>query len=70
MRGDAIVAASSRASARCWAVPHLSLEAQRTGSFGIGKGGLDGKAVIAWAIVGIPILWGVWVTLRKAAALL
>ena len=44
-------------------------EAQRTGSFGIGKGGLDGKAVIAWAIVGIPILWGVWVTLQKAAAL-
>ena len=46
-----------------------ALEAQRTGSFGIGRGGFDGKAVIAWAIVGIPILWGVWVTLQKAAAL-
>jgi MFS family permease len=43
--------------------------AERTGSSGIGRGGLDGKAVIAWAIVGIPILWGIWVTLQKAAAL-
>lgn len=40
-----------------------------SGSFGIGRGGLDGKAVIAWAVVGIPILWGVWVTLKKTAAL-
>ncbi|MDJ1464038.1 OFA family MFS transporter [Nitratireductor sp. GZWM139] len=40
-----------------------------TGSFGIGKGGFDGKALIAWAIVGIPILWGVWITLQKTAAL-
>jgi MFS family permease len=40
-----------------------------SGSFGIGKGGLDGKAVIAWAIVGIPIIWGVWMTLKKTAAL-
>ncbi|MBN8241473.1 OFA family MFS transporter [Nitratireductor aquimarinus] len=40
-----------------------------TGSFGIGKGGFDGKALMAWAIVGIPILWGVWITLQKTAAL-
>ncbi|WP_295808577.1 OFA family MFS transporter [uncultured Nitratireductor sp.] len=40
-----------------------------TGSFGIGKGGFDGKALLAWAIVGIPILWGVWITLQKTAAL-
>ncbi|MBY8915169.1 OFA family MFS transporter [Nitratireductor rhodophyticola] len=40
-----------------------------TGSFGIGKGGFDGKALAAWAIVGIPILWGVWITLQKTAAL-
>jgi MFS family permease len=39
------------------------------GSFGIGRGGFDGKALIAWAIVGIPILWGVWITLKKTAAL-
>ncbi|MBN7760104.1 OFA family MFS transporter [Nitratireductor aquibiodomus] len=40
-----------------------------TGSFGIGKGGFDSKALMAWAIVGIPILWGVWITLQKTAAL-
>ncbi|PWE57915.1 MFS transporter [Metarhizobium album] len=40
-----------------------------TGSFGIGKGGLDAKAVLAWAVVGIPLLWGIWVTLRNTAAL-
>jgi hypothetical protein len=39
------------------------------GSYGIGKGGLDGAAVIAWLIVGVPILWGVWVTLSKAFVL-
>ncbi len=40
-----------------------------TGSFGIGKGGFDGKALLAWAVVGIPILWGVWVTLSKSFVL-
>jgi MFS family permease len=41
----------------------------KTGSYGIGRGGLDGKAIVAWGFVGIPILWGVWVTLQKAAIL-
>jgi MFS family permease len=36
------------------------------GSYGIGKGGLDGAAVVAWLIVGIPIVWSVWITLSKA----
>ncbi|CAK7256898.1 MULTISPECIES: OFA family MFS transporter [unclassified Shinella] len=40
-----------------------------TGSFGIGKGGLDAKAVLAWAVVGLPLLWGIWVTLKSTAAL-
>lgn len=40
-----------------------------TGSFGIGKGGLDAKAMLAWAAVGLPLLWGVWVTLRSSFAL-
>ncbi|CDN55908.1 Nitrate/nitrite transporter [Neorhizobium galegae bv. officinalis bv. officinalis str. HAMBI 1141] len=40
-----------------------------TGSFGIGTGGLDAKAAIAWAVVGIPLLWGVWVTLRSSLVL-
>jgi MFS family permease len=40
-----------------------------TGSFGIGTGGLDAKAAMAWAVVGIPLLWGIWVTLRSSFAL-
>jgi MFS family permease len=43
-----------------------STAAAAGGSYGIGKGGLDGAAVIAWLIVGIPIAWGVWITLSKA----
>jgi MFS family permease len=37
------------------------------GSFGIGKGGLDGRAALFWAFVGIPLAWGVWKTLESAA---
>lgn len=40
-----------------------------SGSFGIGKGGFDGPALLAWAVVGIPLLWGIWVTLKTAAAI-
>ena len=39
------------------------------GSYGIGKGGLDGAAVVAWLVVGVPILWGVWITFDKALVL-
>ncbi|HEV7416631.1 MAG TPA: OFA family MFS transporter [Tianweitania sediminis] len=39
------------------------------GSFGIGRGSFDGRALLAWLAVGIPILWGVWVTLKSTAAL-
>jgi MFS family permease len=39
------------------------------GSFGIGKGGLDWRAAIFWAFVGIPLAWGVWITLQSTAAL-
>jgi hypothetical protein len=28
-----------------------------------------GLVVLAWAAVGLPLLWGVWNTLLKAAAL-
>ncbi|MCF3639418.1 OFA family MFS transporter [Rhizobium sp. TRM95111] len=44
-------------------------ESGPTGSFGIGTGGFDGKALAAWAVVGIPILWGVWITLQKTFVL-
>jgi MFS family permease len=36
------------------------------GSFGIGKGGLDAKALLFWAVVGIPLAWGVWKTVESA----
>ncbi len=39
------------------------------GSFGIGRGGLDGSTALAWGIVGAPIAWGVWITLSKSLAL-
>src|SRR5215472_3306584 len=41
--------------------------ARQTGSFGIGKGGLDGKAALFWLFVGIPLAWGVYRTLLSAA---
>ena len=28
-----------------------------------------GLVVLAWVLVGVPLLWGVWNTLLKAAAL-
>ena len=39
------------------------------GSYGIGKGGLDLPAAIFWAIVGIPLAWGVWITLKSVSTL-
>ena len=40
-----------------------------TGSFGIGKGVLDAKALPFWLLVGIPLAWGVWKTVQKAVGL-
>jgi MFS family permease len=40
------------------------------GSYGIGRGAiLRPGALLAWAVVGVPLGWGVWVTLQKAAVL-
>jgi hypothetical protein len=36
------------------------------GDYGIGRGGLDGKALAFWSFVGIPIAWGAWITLKNA----
>ena len=44
--------------------------ATTTGSFGIGKGGLDWQAALFWCFVGIPLAWGVWITLESAAKIL
>jgi MFS family permease len=39
----------------------------RTSSFGIGYGGFDAEAAVAWALVGVPLAWGVYMTLLSAA---
>ncbi|MDB5502363.1 MAG: major facilitator superfamily 1 [Tardiphaga sp.] len=39
------------------------------GSYGIGKGGLDASTAAFWAFVGIPLAWGVWLTLQSAVAI-
>jgi len=39
------------------------------GSYGIGHGKFNVKAGLAWAVVGLPICWGVWITLSKALLL-
>src|SRR5215475_12981683 len=44
-----------------------SVAAVQTGSFGIGKGGLDVRAALFWAFVGVPLAWGVWTTFSHAA---
>ncbi|MGZ6010414.1 MAG: MFS transporter small subunit, partial [Caulobacteraceae bacterium] len=43
--------------------------AESHGSAGIDRGRFDAMTALAWAAVGLPLLWGVWVTLTKAAAL-
>ena len=35
----------------------------------IDRGRFDAATAAAWAVVAVPLLWGVWVTLTKAAAL-
>jgi MFS family permease len=52
--------------ARLQAASAKSAGAVQSGSFGIGKGGLDVKAALFWAFVGIPLAWGVWKTLESA----
>jgi hypothetical protein len=34
-----------------------------------GASGQWGQVILAWVLVGVPLLWGVWNTLLKAAAL-
>ena len=36
---------------------------------GDGGTGQWGMVALAWALVGVPLLWGVWNTLLKAVAL-
>lgn len=46
-----------------------AVNAGPSGSFGIDRGGLDAKALLAWACVGLPLAWGVWVTVKASLAL-
>jgi MFS family permease len=48
---------------------HEKADVPTTGSFGIGTGGLDGKAAAFWLLVGIPLAWGVSKTVEKALVL-
>jgi MFS family permease len=48
---------------------HEKATAVQTGSFGIGKGGLDFKAFLFWMLVGVPLAWGIWNTFEKALVL-
>jgi MFS family permease len=52
--------------AKLQAASAKSAAAVQSGSFGIGLGGLDAKAALFWAFVGIPLAWGVWKTLESA----
>jgi MFS family permease len=36
----------------------------------VGSEGFDIRALLAWAAVGIPLAWGIWITLQKAFHLL
>jgi MFS family permease len=57
---------STEEVSRLQAASAKSEAAVQHGSFGIGKGGLDAKAALFWAFVGIPLAWGVWKTLESA----
>ena len=43
--------------------------AQKSPEAGDSRPGQWGLVAVAWLLVGIPLLWGVWTTLQKAAAL-
>jgi MFS family permease len=46
-----------------------STVSKKKGSFGIGMGGFDREAAAFWALVGIPLAWGIWNTVEKALVL-
>jgi MFS family permease len=48
---------------------HAAVGASGGGSYGIGKGGLDLRSAAFWAFVGVPLAWGVWLTLQSAVAI-
>ena len=57
MKDDEVAALQAKAS---------GLPSGPIGSHGIGLGGFDATAALAWLGVGIPLAWGVWITLQSA----
>jgi MFS family permease len=47
----------------------LQVTSATSGSMGIGAWRLDATSILAWLAIGIPIAWGVWVTMKSALVL-
>jgi MFS family permease len=45
------------------------VQGEATGSMGIGEWQLNATSILAWLAVGIPLTWGVWITLNNALVL-
>jgi MFS family permease len=55
--------------AKVQATPGMGVPSGPIGAYGIGKGGVDARVILAWAFVGVPLLWGVWITITKSLSL-
>ncbi len=44
---------------------HPATKPSAAGAFGIGRGGFTSGALLAWLAIGIPLAWGVWITLNN-----
>jgi MFS family permease len=62
-----------RPVAERWYVKDVDIPQQAVavsgGSYGIGRGGVTIPSLLAWACVGLPLAWGVYITLSKALVL-
>jgi MFS family permease len=58
MSEEEVAALQAKLKSRVTAVPST-----------IGSGAFDIGALLAWAAVGIPLAWGIWITLQKALVL-
>jgi MFS family permease len=56
-----------------WRVKHeeatVTVASAATGSAGIDRGRFDILTALGWAVVAVPLAWGIWETLTKAATL-
>jgi len=62
-----------RPVAERWYMPEAERQVVATtvsgGSYGIGQGGVTPAALLAWSCVGVPLLWGIYITFDKALVL-